>query len=234
VLTEAPENALVESENTLQSSRRGWEHLEVLRITGEGYQSVWEVCVWLPDGFTFCWCGDDGCCHSLSLSIENIAMCVWTVITLNCNCENTRGWVMMKWSRDLCMAVIGVAIVQAYNCWSLINCHMTTSTSDLSWPWIVLGKGPGNPPAVRIWLGKTGRFRSRTIQKPDPLLLGGPNLDPYLLTCGFCWVWRDPSVPISSAAFRVFYSWSHSDILMLIPKDRCLYIVVIFQLIGSL
>jgi hypothetical protein len=43
------ENALVESESTLQSSRGGWEHLKVLRSAGEGYQSVWEVRIWLAD-----------------------------------------------------------------------------------------------------------------------------------------------------------------------------------------
>jgi len=54
VLSGAHENALVESESTLQSSRGGWDHLEVLRSTGESYQTVWEVCVWLPDQITFC------------------------------------------------------------------------------------------------------------------------------------------------------------------------------------
>ena len=52
----APENALAESEFTLQSSRGAWERLEVLRSTGERYWSDWEVCVWLPDRFTYCWC----------------------------------------------------------------------------------------------------------------------------------------------------------------------------------
>jgi len=33
-----------------------WEYLEVLRSTAEGNRSVWEVCVWLPVRFTFCWC----------------------------------------------------------------------------------------------------------------------------------------------------------------------------------
>jgi len=54
VLSEAWENALAESESALQSSRGGWEHLEVLGSTGEGYRSVWEVCLWLPDRITFC------------------------------------------------------------------------------------------------------------------------------------------------------------------------------------
>jgi hypothetical protein len=56
VLSGARENALAQSENILQSSRGGWEHLEVLRSTGEGYRSVWEVCIWLPDRITFCRC----------------------------------------------------------------------------------------------------------------------------------------------------------------------------------
>jgi len=55
VLLGACENALAQSESTLQSSRGGWEHLGVLRSSGEGYQSVWEGCVWLPDLITFCW-----------------------------------------------------------------------------------------------------------------------------------------------------------------------------------
>ena len=78
------------------------------------------------------------------------------------------------------------------------------------------------------------RFCSRTVQKPDPLLLGGPNPDPYPLTRGFCRVRLDRSVPISGSAFRVFYVSLHSDILLLIGKDRYLYICVIFELIGSL
>jgi hypothetical protein len=32
-----------------------WEHLEVLRSTGEGYRSALEVCVWFPDWITLCW-----------------------------------------------------------------------------------------------------------------------------------------------------------------------------------
>jgi hypothetical protein len=54
VLSGARENAPAESESTLQSSSGGWEHLEVLGSCGEGYWSVWEVCVWLPDRITFC------------------------------------------------------------------------------------------------------------------------------------------------------------------------------------
>jgi len=45
VLSGEPENALAEFESTELSSRGRWEHLEVLRRTGEGYCSVWEVCI---------------------------------------------------------------------------------------------------------------------------------------------------------------------------------------------
>ena len=45
-----------ESESTLLSSRGVWEHLEVLRSTGEVAPSRWEDCVWVPDRFTFCSC----------------------------------------------------------------------------------------------------------------------------------------------------------------------------------
>jgi len=55
VLSGALENALAEAERTLQSSSRCLEHLEVLRRNDEGYRSVWEVCVRLPDRITFCW-----------------------------------------------------------------------------------------------------------------------------------------------------------------------------------
>ena len=58
VLSGARENALAESESTLQCSRGGWEHLEVLRSVGEGYRSVWEDCLRLPDRITFCWWSD--------------------------------------------------------------------------------------------------------------------------------------------------------------------------------
>jgi len=54
VFSGARENVLAQSESNVQSSRGGWEHLEVLRSTGEGYRSVWEVCIWLADRITFC------------------------------------------------------------------------------------------------------------------------------------------------------------------------------------
>ena len=69
---------------------------------------------------------------------------------------------------------------------------------------LVLATGPGNPPVVRVWTGKTVRFGARTIQKPDPQLRGGPNPDLYPSTRGFCRVWLDPSVRISGSSFRVF------------------------------
>jgi len=74
-----------------------------------------------PTGHSWCqsrvtsYKGDDGWCHPLSLSMENIAMCVCTGLTQHCNCDNTRGWVVMWWSRDLYPAVIGGAIMLAFN-----------------------------------------------------------------------------------------------------------------------
>jgi hypothetical protein len=56
VLSGAAETPLAVSESTLLSSRGVWEHLEVLRSTGEVAWSVCEDCVWLPDRFTFCRC----------------------------------------------------------------------------------------------------------------------------------------------------------------------------------
>ena len=83
---------------------------------------------------------------------------------------------------------------------------------------LVLATGPGDPPAVRIWTPKMGRFCSRPGQKPDPLTLGGPNLDPYQSTRGFRWVLLHPSVPICGSEFWVAHLWSHSDMLLLIVK----------------
>jgi len=99
---------------------------------------------------------------------------------------------------------------------------------------LVLTMGPGNPRTVQVWTGETVQFSSKTVQKPDPLLLGGPNLDSYPLTHRFCQFCLDRSVPISGSSFWDFYIWSHLDILLLIAKDRYLYIVVMFELIGSL
>jgi len=44
---------------------------------------------------------------------------------------------------------------------------------------VVLATGPGNPPAVGDWTGTTVQFGSRTVQRPDLLLLGGANPAPY-------------------------------------------------------
>ena len=68
---------------------------------------------------------------------------------------------------------------------------------------LVLATGPGNPAAVRIRTGKTVRFGSRPVQKPDPELFGGPNPYPYSSIRGFCRVWQDPSVPVSGSPIRV-------------------------------
>jgi hypothetical protein len=69
---------------------------------------------------------------------------------------------------------------------------------------VVLATGPGNPPAVQVWTGKTIRFVSRTVKILDPEILGVPNPYPYPSTHGFCRVWLDPSGPISGFHFPVF------------------------------
>jgi len=64
--------------------------------------------------------------------------------------------------------------------------------------------GRGNAPAERDRIGRTFRFGSGTVQKLDPLLLGGPNPAPYASSRGLPLVWLDPSGPISNSAFCVF------------------------------
>lgn len=101
-------------------------------------------------------------------------------------------------------------------------------------PAIVLATDPGNSAAVKVRSAETGRFGSTSIQQPDALCLGGPIKNPYPSTDRFPCVWLDPLVPISSRACRVFYFWSHSHVELIIAKDRCLYIVVIFAINGNL
>jgi len=84
--------------------------------------------------------------------------------------------------------------------------------------WIVLAMGPGNMAAVRVWTRKTVRFGSRTVQKPDPLLSGSSNPAPHQSSHGFHQVWLDPWLESLVLDFGLFYSWSHSDILLLIVK----------------
>ena len=81
---------------------------------------------------------------------------------------------------------------------------------------LVLATGPGNLPAVpvrkgetvrkrkTVRKGKTVRFRSSTVQKPDPLLHCGPHPALYRSFRRFCRVWLDQSGRISSSAFRVY------------------------------
>jgi len=68
----------------------------------------------------------------------------------------------------------------------------------------VLATGPGNPPAIQVSNRKMVRFGSRRLQKPDPELLGGANPHPYSSNHRLCWVWLDPSVPVSGSLIRVF------------------------------
>lgn len=88
--------------------------------------------------------------------------------------------------------------------------------------------GPGNPPAVQVWTRNPVQFRSRSIQKPDQLLLARQNPYPYRSICGFCWVCLDPSVLISGSRFQVFlftfafrYPTVKYDILTLVHHCLC-------------
>jgi len=83
---------------------------------------------------------------------------------------------------------------------------------------LVFATGPRRQPAVQIWIANMGQFWSRPVQKWDLLTLRGPNPNLYPSTGGFHRVWLDPSVPISSSAFRVWHLWSHSDMLPIIVK----------------
>jgi len=77
-------------------------------------------------------------------------------------------------------------------------------SSTMLVPRLVLATGLGNLPAVHVQTGETVWFGSRPLQNHDPQRLGGPNLDPYPSTRGYCLVWLDPLVPISGSVFRVF------------------------------
>jgi len=94
--------------------------------------------------------------------------------------------------------------------------------------------GPGDPPVVRVWTAHMGRFRTRPVQKPDPLTLGEPNPNPSVFTHRLSLDSLDPSVPISGCLFRVSHWWSHSDMLLLIAKYWHWYVTVHFRCIGSL
>jgi len=74
---------------------------------------------------------------------------------------------------------------------------------------LLIAMGLDNPPAVRVWTGRMVWFGSRTVQKPDLLLLSRPNAAPYPSTRRSRRVWLDPSGPISGFAFWVLYLWSH-------------------------
>ena len=82
----------------------------------------------------------------------------------------------------------------------------------------VLAMGQGNLPTVRVWTTIMVQLGSQPVKLRNTLTVGGRNLRRNLLTCRFCRVWLDSSVPISSSAFRVSYLSLHSDMLLLIVK----------------
>ena len=59
--------------------------------------------------------GDDSRHHSLSVFLVNIAICIYAEIRYHCSCDNTWGWVVMMWLKNICLAVIGVETVLTYN-----------------------------------------------------------------------------------------------------------------------
>jgi hypothetical protein len=70
-------------------------------------------------------------------------------------------------------------------------------------------------------LGSDHKLDSLLFQNcPRPNLLGlvGPNPNMDFSTHGFCWVWLNPSITISSSVFRDFYFWLDFDILLLIAN----------------
>jgi hypothetical protein len=99
---------------------------------------------------------------------------------------------------------------------------------------LVLATGSGNPLAVRVCTAKMGRFGSKSVQNPNPLTVGGPNLHLYPSTSGFRRVSLDPAFPNSGSAFRGSHLWSHSDLVPLIVKYWHWYFTVHFQCISFL
>jgi hypothetical protein len=97
-------------------------------------------------------------------------------------------------------------------CAELLSCSvMTSKPFDILMVMVVLyllclmlTMGLGNQPEVQVENTNTVWLGSKTIQKPYPLCLGRANLNMYLSTRSFCWVWIDPCVPIPSSVFRVF------------------------------
>jgi len=82
------------------------------------------------------------------------------------------------------------------------HCSHDQYISHGSLTYLVLATGLSTLPLIRVWTGKTSRFGSRPVQEPNPLLLGGPNANPYQSTHRFRRVWHVPLGPISGSAFR--------------------------------
>jgi len=69
---------------------------------------------------------------------------------------------------------------------------------------LVLATGPGNLPAVRVRTGRTVRFSSKTVQKPDSLRLALPDPVSYPSIDGFRLVWLDLQVQSPVLQLRLF------------------------------
>jgi len=93
---------------------------------------------------------------------------------------------------------------------------------------VLSATGPSNPPAVLVRTGTTVQFGSKTVRKPNPLLLGGPNPAPYPSIGGFHRAWLDPSDPISDFGFPVVlimvafrYHTVNCEILTMVRHCSC-------------
>jgi len=82
--------------------------------------------------------------------------------------------------------------------------------------WVVLAKGPGNPPVVCVWTSNRGSFDSQPGQRPDLLTIGGRNPDPYPSSRDLFQVWLDLWRPISGPALPISHLLLHSDMLLVI------------------
>jgi len=78
--------------------------------------------------------------------------------------------------------------------------NMLTLTTLTCWVWATV---LGNPRAVRVLTANRVLLSSWTVQKPDGLVLGGPNPDKYLSTRRICRDRIDPSVPIYGSGSQV-------------------------------
>jgi hypothetical protein len=206
VLSWLCDNALAQSESILQSSRVGWEHLEVLRSTGESYKSIWEVCVWLPDPITFCWwsntlsaakCtiilttreGIQKSSYNPSLSAANAGPEAASTSQLSCRYQETiRTTLSHFWPHDNVSILANLLDSSRYH--GVV--HMVVWWFCLL---LVLVMGPVNPPSVMALVSHSFHFGSRSGQKHDSCHLGRFVTQTRRRTVGIWPGWNWTAVP---------------------------------------